>query len=422
MRVISTLQLKSLLLLAAALTMMLASTVANCQAWDAVQYFQYNIESVSVQADAAGKPVVVVDFSVTNPVTGTAWNVKTDYPFTQSPSLSRLAIDIGWNAVEYQNTGASGESLAPLLFGTGLGAALPISINAIKASTSLGGNLFRAISSLPSQAQGTGVAAIEGHPAWPIDVNGVQTYVPVPVKSAYKYFALTETSVTPRREIVDINKCKRCHDGGIHGDQAIPRLSLHGANRNEELHLCVVCHNPNQTDIPYRTSGAEVSVDFKRMIHSIHGAEKRTTPFVVIGRNGSVNDFSTIKFPGVVSNCLNCHTENNGKGTYELPLDKQVLGSTIVTGSVPGVSIDVNPANDLKISPTAAVCSSCHDSRDAISHMTSRRAGGSFGVLQSAIDSGQLAERCVNCHGPGRDKDIRKAHEIGGSGKEEHDD
>jgi hypothetical protein len=40
-------------------------------------------------------------------------------------------------------------------------------------------------------------------------------------------------------------------------------------------------------------------------------------------------------------------------------------------------------------------------------------AGARFGVLQAAIDSGAVRERCVNCHGPGRNRDVRKEHGLG---------
>jgi OmcA/MtrC family decaheme c-type cytochrome len=221
------------------------------------------------------------------------------------------------------------------------------------------------------------------------------------------------------------SKCAKCHDGvKLSGSGTpIPRLSLHGNNRNENVKLCVMCHNPNQTDVPYRvitadarTSSAEVSVDFKRMVHGIHAGGFRKTPLVIIGRNTSINDYSGVRFPGELRNCVNCHIDRSGRGTFELPLSAAVLGSTVSTGSVfavaPGAprSIDVNPANDLKITPTAATCSGCHDSAEVRTHMI-RTGGASFGTLQQYIGTA-VVERCANCHGPGKEKDVRRAHEI----------
>jgi len=367
-------------------------------AWGATQFFQYHIESI--EFDAATRTAFVL-FSVTDPTNNDQpWDIKNDAPFTQllPRPTSRLALDIGWDTREYTNIGSGSTS----------GAAYPISVDVLSNSTELfpGSRLYLASATLPVQAVGSGVVVMEGHPAWPVDVGGTQVIAPVPVKTAYRYFAITDAAVVPRREVVDINKCMNCHDGN-----EIPRLSLHGSNRTEELRACVVCHNPNQTDIPYRTTGAEESVDFKRMIHGIHAGKMRKNPLIVIGRNGSVNDYSQVRFPGELKNCLNCHIDRTGLGTYQIPLDENVLGSTINTRSTLGGSLDVDPTNDLKITPIASVCSSCHDSSKAISHMKKEGRAG-FGVLQSQIDSGAVRERCVSCHGPGRDKDVRRAHSI----------
>jgi hypothetical protein len=40
--------------------------------------------------------------------------------------------------------------------------------------------------------------------------------------------------------------------------------------------------------------------------------------------------------------------------------------------------------------------------------------GASFATTQANIGV-TIKERCASCHGPGKDKDVRKAHEIGGS-------
>lgn len=221
----------------------------------------------------------------------------------------------------------------------------------------------------------------------------------------------------------------------------MPRLSLHGGNRNENLKLCVMCHTPNQTDVPYRylTSGTaadlriggpEVALDFKSMVHSIHAGAVRRNPLVIIGFNSSVNDFSDVRFPGELSNCTRCHVDANGKGSFELPLNAAVLGTTVKTQSVYQVPlstptvpsnriIDVNPFNDTKVSPTAATCSGCHDSAEVRSHMT-RTGGASFATTQQAIGK-TVVERCASCHGPGKSEDVRRAHEIGG-GSAGHDD
>jgi len=145
------------------------------------------------------------------------------------------------------------------------------------------------------------------------------------------------------------------------------------------------------------------------MIHAIHGTKRRQTPFVVIGRGGSVNDFSFVRFPAEPSNCLACHID----GTFFLPLRSGVQATTVATGSTygPPKVVDNDPANDRNITPTAAVCSSCHDSAENRAHMT-RTGGASFSTTQGAVDSGAVRERCAACHGVGRDKDVNKVHSI----------
>jgi OmcA/MtrC family decaheme c-type cytochrome len=140
-----------------------------------------------------------------------------------------------------------------------------------------------------------------------------------------------------------------------------------------------------------------------------------------------VNDYSHVRFPSELRNCSSCHVDVNGKGTYELPLAKSVLGTTVKTNSTYLVAtgatrtISVNPADDVKISPIAAVCSSCHDKTEVKSHMV-RTGGASFATTQAAIGT-TVRERCASCHGPGKEEDVRRAHEIRGtSGSESHDD
>jgi OmcA/MtrC family decaheme c-type cytochrome len=459
---VSRIRIASLL---AAATLVVVSTAARAQVWDATKFFQYNIENVAVAPAGPGAYAVTVVFSVTNPVSGDTWDIKNAVPFTSAGAA--LTLDIGLDAADFTNTGSENPTLSPLVtsaLGTaalGRGAALPVQVRNLQTTGSTACastadcpgavslvNRFRVNRTVTPvafvSAVTTGRVAIEGKPV----CAGVPGFtcpttgsLNIPVQSTVASFAFAPADPLhavvpdPRRKIVDIAKCKQCHDGALHGATVIPRLSLHGNNRTENLGLCVICHNANQTDVPYRylTSGTtadpriggpEVSIDFKRMVHAIHAGGFRTTPFVVIGFGSSVNDFSTVRFPRELRDCTNCHVDANGKGTFELPL-KTMLGSTLQTQStfrVPLATattlstriIDVNPFNDLKISPTAAVCSSCHDKSEVRSHMI-RTGGASFATTQAAIGV-TVNERCANCHGPGKAEDVRRAHEIGGGG------
>src|SRR5512140_125630 len=422
--------------------------------------FRYNIENILVSTSVPGTWNVRVIFSISNPTTGDVWDIKTALPY-QSPGAA-LTMLIGWDpSTDFTNTGSANAALTPVTTtALGTGAAIPVQIRSLNGAGSTRctssadcpgvadfNNRFwveKAVTPVKfMQAVANGRIGIEGRAVCnglagcppPVFLRGstTPTYANIPVRSEVADFTYLVTA-TPtaamvddsRRQIVDFaTKCNVCHNGTVVNNGAlIPRLSLHGNQRNENLKLCVMCHNPNQTDVPYRvitadprTSGPEVALDFKRMVHSIHAGGFRQTPFVVIGFNTSINDFSGVRFPAQLRNCVNCHIDKNGKGTFELPLKASVLGSTITTGSVFAVAagasrtIDVNPNNDLKITPTAAACSACHDSSEVRSHMI-RTGGASFATLQKNIGT-TVNERCVSCHGPGREEDVRRAHEIG---------
>lgn len=456
--------------------------------WGAVPFFQYNIENVVVTAGAPGSGTWTVRmiFSVTNPKDGTTWDIKKDLPFTSAGAS--VNFNIGWDPLtDFTNTGSANQALAQVSTKSlGAGAAMPVQIRGLqgasgKAKRCTGpvdcpgavslSNRFWVETPVEApitpvkfvKAVTTGRVAIEGHPV----CNGVTgyivalqdkcpdgpptpgPYVNIPVTSAVASFSFQSADPLHamiddhRRPIVDIAKCKGCHDGERHGDTDVPRLSLHGGNRNENLGLCVMCHNANNTDVPYRTlttpagtladariSGDEVSIDFKRMIHSIHAGGFREKPFVVIGFQSSINDFSYVRFPKPLRDCTNCHVDANGKGSFELPLQSTVLGTTVNTGSVykvaqplnplpPGVTdpggqfrqINVNPNDDVKITPIAATCSGCHDKAEVQSHMINT-GGASFKTTQAKITGGVVRERCASCHGPGKEEDVRRAHEI----------
>ncbi len=376
--------------------------------------FQYRI--LAVRNTSPGE-FPEITYSVVNPQTGEAYDLATDLAWTQvANGSSRLFLQVGWDTRDFTNTDSGSNLLAG-----GRGAALPIPVNALEQFMRNGDGTYTVVSPLPvpTAASGTGIVAMEGHPAGPDPTTGLYT-VRVPVKSVYRYFTITDEAVVPRRQVVDSRKCMVCHRSD--GTGVAPRLTAHGNNRTEEPQVCVVCHNPNNTDIPFRLSThpkprigsyvfPEQSIDFKTMIHGIHASAAgfRRTALVVIGRNGTIFDASTLeRYPRNPRDCAACHVDDGARGTFELPLAPTVLGSTFNTRSfMPDgtVEVDTDPTNDVKVTPTAAVCSSCHDRDRAVNHMV-QRGGASF----SATAERGTRERCAACHGPGRDKSVRKVH------------
>ena len=144
------------------------------------------------------------------------------------------------------------------------------------------------------------------------------------------------------------------------------------------------------------------------MIHGIHAGAFRQNPFKVIGFGHSVNDFGGVKFgQPYLETCEACHIP----GAYQVPLQSNVLGTTTVTNSILTATqktVDNLPDNNLRTTPTAAVCSACHDSAATRTHM--QQNGASFNALQLNIDSGAVKELCANCHGTGKPLDVVTAH------------
>ena len=335
---------------------------------DATATLQYVISSATYST-LTGQ--LTVEFSVVDPTDSNApydLNPTTgDDPFTSSGSS--LNLSVAWDASkDFTNRGTT---------------STPASVLSVNVLSEVGaGNItadgtgtYTAVITMPnhSWASGSGMVYLQGHPVGDLDGDGTfSDRLPVPSVSAT--FAMNDASPTARRAIVDIDLCNECHG----------TLSLHGSNRTDNIEVCASCHNPSNTDISRRPSDAtatadgkaEESIDFKRMIHAIHGAARRENPIVVYGFGGSehVYDEEEIAYPGVLNNCQTCHLAD----TYTVPLASYVQGSTISTGS------DLaDQGDDPNISPTAAVCSSCHDTGTAQGHMEQN--GASWEVMEANI-------------------------------------
>lgn len=377
------------------------------------QEFKYNILSVTHTAPGMFPTVV---FSVTNPKNGNLpYDLKTDPAFTTTDGSTTLRIDIGWNTFNINNDGS------------GSTPGQPIQLNALSAAP-VGDGTYTITSTVavPMTVTGSGTIAIEGHPAGDYDGDGHYTDR-IPVTSAQTFFAITDATPQPRRTIVDTANCQNCHG---HNDG----LSLHGGNRTDNVNICVICHNPNATDIRRRPidpdstpNGVNTAaldgleqrpLNFNTLIHSIHGADFRTTDFVVYGFGSSVNNFADVGYPGILSNCTQCHAS----GSYRVPLALGLLGTTVDTHAtvvsngqggtmVQPASALANSALFSRITPTAAACSGCHDDVYAKAHMEQN--GASFYIIQALIGtSSDNFEACPVCHAPGRTADIDVVHNV----------
>jgi len=368
--------------------------------------FRYNIVNVFYNPVNRG---VIVDFSVTNPLDNdSTYDIQNHPAFTAGAGASRMAILVGWNTTDFENTGS------------GSVPAQPISINPLfGGSTPNGDGTFRVSTTLPPPASGTGVVGIEGHPA----VDGIR----LPVANVTQNFAITGP-LTSRRQIVSIDKCNDCHDN----------LSLHGNNRQGTVEICVICHNADATDMDVRPATIDADADdifddftalgvdskreesnhFKTMVHAIHAGDAdehgfRENGITVYGFRRSVHEYSHVRYPGILSNCLACHV--NGSQRVNAPAG--ALATTVETAAA-----DLNgfqnliddaladPADDLNISPETAACASCHDSAEAMEHME-LVGNGMFDQTQADIST-WVFEDCGGCHGPLEFKDVDRLHDL----------
>jgi OmcA/MtrC family decaheme c-type cytochrome len=358
--------------------------------------FRFNILAVAATGPGA-RPVVTV--SVTDPSNGDApYDLATAPAFTAPGGASALTVKFGWSTSDFANNG-SGQA-----FGQ------PVSVNVLTtrvAGAAPGTYTVTSPVAVPLGQTGTLRVVIDGHPAGDVTTAGAFADR-LAVKSVFKDAAISG-SVVARRLIVDVAKCNVCH--------AV--LSLHGNNRTDEIGVCTVCHNANATDAGFRPLGgsvdgkAEEAVDFKTMVHAIHAGQAdkggfRTKGLTIYGFGGSVNEFSGVVFPGKLDDCTTCHVGTSYQllGGWTAPTANGLLGTTIASGAS-----STDPTDNLRVSPTAAVCASCHDSPVARLHMQDPSTGGTFSVTQAALNVAPV-EACTFCHGDGKILDVKTVHGV----------
>jgi OmcA/MtrC family decaheme c-type cytochrome len=275
---------------------------------------------------------------------------------------------VGWDTFDYHNTGS------------GSTPAQPVRVDALDvggAVTALGGGRYEAIIARPSAASNTATVHLEGRPV--ADLLGDGSFndrIPVPSTIEAVDVEGGRSSLEPRRQIVDSALCSECHDSGGAG------LAIHGTNRTGEMAVCSVCHNADATDINQRPADPtttpdmkrEEAIDFKRMVHQIHAGEDLAEGLTIYGFGGNPHTYDSVSFIGNLDNCETCHLP----GSYSTEAARATLATTVDTGA------DIaDPADDLNISQTAAVCSSCHDDAVAKDHM--ELYGAAFDVLDENI-------------------------------------
>ena len=232
---------------------------------------------------------------------------------------------------------------------------------------------------IPADAAGTWTFSIECRRTVtlnPAPVAGPATYQ----EGAFnpiKYVAITGGTPKPRRTLVSLDKCNKCHN-------RLASLFSHGGQRIA-IELCVICHNPNHKD--RNPDGTPESGAFKRMIHRIHTGEELTQDYTIWGGSPPPANFNEVRFPGDRRDCLTCHVNT---AAYTLPVSPD---------AVPVVTLRdyFSPQG-----PGTAACLGCHDNRDVAAHayLNTVNFPGAPGPT----------EACGTCHGTGAEWAVDKVH------------
>jgi OmcA/MtrC family decaheme c-type cytochrome len=168
------------------------------------------------------------------------------------------------------------------------------------------------------------------------------------------------------RDVVTTETCNKCHDP----------LEAHGGSRRE-VELCILCHTPQTID-----PDTGHTQDMPVLIHKIHRGHnlpsvQAGTPYIIIGNQQSVHDYSHVAYPQDIRNCESCHDPEAGAVQHEAFL----------------------------LRPSRDACGACHDDVNFASGE-----GHANGLPQ-------ISDRfCANCHYPEGemefDSSIKGAHTI----------
>lgn len=285
-----------------------------------------------------------------------------------------LAVILGGNTLDYLNDGVAGGQ--------------PIRETTLAANSTYNATTGQAVytftNPIPADAAGTWTVSLETRRAYAL--NPAPSKGPTSVNEGAPNqplsFAVTGTTVVPRRQLVALANCNVCH-------ARLDNLFSHG-NQRIAIEHCVICHNPNGDDRPYRpaASNPPESISFARLIHRIHTGDGLTQDFTIYGFGGSVSNFNDVTYPGDQRDCVKCHTS---AAVVELPLP--ITNQPVITQ---------RDFFSPRGSATSA-CTGCHDTRDVAAHAY-------INTAYFPNTPNVPAEACGTCHAAGADYDVAKVH------------
>ncbi len=197
-------------------------------------------------------------------------------------------------------------------------------VSAVQASSDSGGTyvsqgngtyIYRFGTQLPAGYDTTTTHTLGMYGSRNLSEFGLPTYY----DNQVKHFVPGGNPVTRIRDVVGTAACNQCHDP----------LALHGGSRRN-IEVCILCHTPQTWD-----PDTGNTVDMPVMTHKIHMGPNLPSgePYIIIGHNQSVHDYSEVTYPQDIRNCEQCHK-------------------------------DTTQVNQWLLNPTRATCGSCHDDVD----------------------------------------------------------
>ncbi len=323
-------------------------------------------------ADHMASQTPLVTFKITN---------DAGAPLTDLSGLNRLAFILAGPTDEYEHLTVA------TAVGGGAGGTLT-------GPNGQGQFQYRLPAALPDDAAGTWSLGAEARRSVMVSERSVNEAAVNPVVT----FSTDDATAAVRREVVSNANCTSCHGEFSKG------FSIHGNLRNQ-VEMCVLCHNPNETDFARRGRDPEAvamgdlneTIDFKVMIHKIHrGEHLEQHPYLLYGfgaapANFTAHDFSHVLYPGDLRNCDTCHLP----GTYMIPPfpGDGALGSLLTAiDPVDGSEFEVG-----RLGPITSACTSCHDSDESLAHADTQTADGG-------------SEACSVCHSETRPHPVSALH------------
>jgi OmcA/MtrC family decaheme c-type cytochrome len=286
-------------------------------------------------------------------------------------------------------------------------------------------------------------ATVSATPALTLQGSGL-----VRIPAASYAFDREDGAFSPRRAIVDSNKCIDCHGSNLYNHSAT-------GGRYDNVDSCIACHNSGATDQYVRNSlrynGGPItpatSFDGKDAetfslaynMHAIHSAGATDAFYIVYRGRGLygygglntkpqnwpldadgnarpylsntasynlvTNAAGTSKVPGYlkkvnyprpIADCTACHFE----GTYDVPNQSKMVAVSLDSGT------DLADQNDdLLVGPASAACMSCHNSNDPFVQKALYTHADLNGFAPQEFPNGKQdvldfvkVETCVICH------------------------